>query len=147
MLEEQKNIFRLIETKKTKIKNSRFDLYSTRKNIFGRIIYAGAGTSARIAAQDGSELKPTFDHNRIEYVIAGGNKALLRSIEGAEDNIKEAQLRIKKLKINKNDVLIAVSASGTITLEAVKKAAELKALTIAIVNNNKTKLEDHGYLS
>src|SRR6516164_6012970 len=53
----------------------------------GRLIYVGAGSSGRVAVQDGAELKPTFGwpEERLHFIIAGGNAALLASIEGAED--------------------------------------------------------------
>ena len=54
----------------------------------GRLVYAGAGTSGRIAIQDGAELRPTYDwpDDRIVFVMAGGMQAVLQSVEGAEDD-------------------------------------------------------------
>ncbi|MCH1464456.1 MAG: N-acetylmuramic acid 6-phosphate etherase, partial [Alphaproteobacteria bacterium] len=68
-------------------------------HINGRLIYIGAGTSARIAVQDGSELLPTFDWPaaRIDYLIAGGLEALVRPVEGAEDDIEAAIDGVKAL--------------------------------------------------
>ena len=59
----------------------------------GRLIYAGAGTSGRIGVQDGVELFPTFNwpNNMLDYIIAGGNKAILKAVENAEDNIIAAK--------------------------------------------------------
>ena len=56
----------------------------------GRLVYAGAGTSGRVAVQDGAELPPTFDwpHDQLVFAMAGGNSALIRSAEGAEDDEK-----------------------------------------------------------
>src|SRR6516164_5180804 len=58
----------------------------------GRLVYAGAGTSGRLAVQDGAELMPTFSwpQDRLLLLIAGGKDALLRSIEGAEDAVDQA---------------------------------------------------------
>jgi N-acetylmuramic acid 6-phosphate etherase len=58
----------------------------------GRLVYAGAGASGRLAVQDGAELHPTFGwpRERLSYVIAGGEPALVRSIEGAEDDTAAA---------------------------------------------------------
>src|ERR1700756_5917544 len=55
----------------------------------GRLIYVGAGTSARVAVQDGAELTPTFawPQERIRFIIAGGSSAFITSIEGAEDDV------------------------------------------------------------
>src|SRR5436853_5261644 len=58
----------------------------------GRLIYAGAGTSGRLAVQDGAELVPTFSwpQDRLVLLMAGGREALLKSIEGAEDEVEQA---------------------------------------------------------
>src|SRR6202011_478581 len=58
----------------------------------GRLVYAGAGTSGRLAVQDGAEWMPTFSwpDDRLLLLIAGGNEALLRSVEGAEDQFEHA---------------------------------------------------------
>ena len=81
----------------------------------GRLVYAGAGTSGRLAVQDGAELLPTFGwpQDRLLLLIAGGREALLRSVEGAEDDIEEAVRNIRQSEINAKDALIAVAASGT----------------------------------
>src|ERR1044072_1309635 len=64
----------------------------------GRIIYVGAGTSGRLAAQDGAELMPTFSwpRDRLLLVIAGGPAALTQSIEGAEDQADEGARLIRE---------------------------------------------------
>ena len=61
-------------------------------NASGRIIYAGAGTSARVGLQDGVELLPTFNwpKKRVDFIIAGGNEAILNAVENAEDDMMEA---------------------------------------------------------
>ena len=58
----------------------------------GRLIYVGAGTSARVAVQDGAELTPTFawPKERLRFVVAGGESALAASVEGAEDDVADA---------------------------------------------------------
>jgi N-acetylmuramic acid 6-phosphate etherase len=106
----------------------------------GRLIYAGAGTSGRLAAQDGAELVPTFNwpEDRLRLVMAGGHEALLRSVEGAEDNVQQAIALIKQLSITTTDVLIAVAASGTtpFTLTCLREAKRRGALTVGIANND-----------
>ena len=113
-------------------------------HINGRLIYVGAGTSARIAVQDGSELLPTFDWPaaRIDYLIAGGLEALVRSVEGAEDDIEAAIDGVKALEISTGDVVIALAASGetAFTIAAVDSAKRAGALTIGIANNRNTGL-------
>src|SRR2546427_12729973 len=81
----------------------------------GRLVYAGAGTSGRLAVQDGAELMPTFSWpaERLVLLMAGGPEALLRSVEGAEDEVGLAQRLVGRHVIDRNDVLIAVAASGT----------------------------------
>ncbi|MBV9520243.1 MAG: N-acetylmuramic acid 6-phosphate etherase [Hyphomicrobiales bacterium] len=105
----------------------------------GRLIYAGAGTSARVAVQDGVELSPTFDWSqaRIGFAIAGSDKALWCSIEGAEDSEEDAKSRIRDLDLGEHDVVIGIAASGTTpyTVAALTEARRRGALTIGIANN------------
>jgi N-acetylmuramic acid 6-phosphate etherase len=110
----------------------------------GRLIYAGAGTSGRLAAQDGAELVPTFDwpEDRLVFLIAGGHDALLRSIEGAEDNVQHAIALIEQHAITPSDVLVAVAASGTtpFTLTCLREGKRRGALTVGIANNSASPL-------
>jgi N-acetylmuramic acid 6-phosphate etherase len=110
----------------------------------GRLVYVGAGTSARVAVQDGAELMPTFAWplERIHFVIAGGESAFTTSIEGAEDDIADAVRQIDDARLSKSDVVIAVAASGTtpFTVAALQRAGELGAVTIGIANNAGTAL-------
>ena len=105
----------------------------------GRLVYAGAGTSGRIAVQDGAELPPTFNwpRDRLVFAVAGGMEALTRSIEGAEDDIAAAERAIGDAGVGPNDIVIGVAASGTTpyTIAAVTKARALGALTVAITSN------------
>jgi N-acetylmuramic acid 6-phosphate etherase len=114
----------------------------------GRLIYAGAGTSGRLAVQDGAELMPTFSWpaDRLVLLIAGGEKALTQAIEGAEDEVKHAQALIKRHNVAKSDVLIAVAASGTtpFTLACLRSARRQGALTIGIANNPGTPILDEA---
>ena len=108
----------------------------------GRLVYVGAGTSGRLAVQDGAELVPTFSwpQERLLLLIAGGTEALLRSIEGAEDAVDQAIRLIREHGIGAADVLIAVAASGTtpFTLSCLREARRRHALTIGIANNRDT---------
>ena len=105
----------------------------------GRIIYAGAGTSGRLAVQDGAELMPTFSwpQDRLVLLIAGGREALMRSVEGAEDEVDHAERLVRQHAIDAKDVLIAVAASGTtpFTLACMRQASRQGAMTIGIANN------------
>lgn len=110
----------------------------------GRLVYAGAGTSGRLAVQDGAELMPTFSwpEQRLVLLIAGGKDALLRSVEGAEDEIGHAERVIREHVIDSKDVLIGVAASGTtpFTVACLREAKLRGALTIGIANNRGTPL-------
>jgi len=110
----------------------------------GRLIYVGAGTSGRLAVQDGAELVPTFNWppERLLLLIAGGSAALLRATEGAEDETAHAVRLIQEHRIASPDVLIAVAASGTtpFTLACLREAKRRGALTIGIANNRDTPL-------
>lgn len=105
----------------------------------GRLVYAGAGTSGRIAVQDGVELGPTFGwpQARLVYLLAGGIEALSRSIEGAEDDAPAAMAALHDAGIGGGDVVIGVAASGRtpFTLAVIEAARGAGALTIAIANN------------
>lgn len=110
----------------------------------GRLIYAGAGTSGRLAVQDGAELMPTFNwpQDRLLLLIAGGSDALLRSVEGAEDEVEQGVRAVAAYAVGPRDVLIAVAASGTtpFTLACLQEAKRRAALTIGIANNPGTPL-------
>jgi N-acetylmuramic acid 6-phosphate etherase len=110
----------------------------------GRLVYAGAGTSGRLAVQDGAELMPTFNWpaQRLVLLIAGGNDAMVRSVEGAEDDNEYAERVVREHVIDNKDVLIAVAASGTtpFTLTCLRECKRRGALTIGIANNHGTPL-------
>lgn len=108
----------------------------------GRLVYAGAGTSGRLAVQDGAELMPTFSwpRDRLLLLIAGGYEAMVQAVEGAEDEIEHARDLVEHHRIGKDDVLIAVAASGTtpFTLACLREAQRSGAWTIGIANNRDT---------
>ncbi len=108
----------------------------------GRLIYAGAGTSGRLAVQDGAELMPTFSwpEDRLLLFMAGGRDAMTRAIEGAEDDLEHAKRLVEDHDVGPMDVLIAVAASGTtpFTLACLREGKKRGALTIGIANNPDT---------
>ena len=108
----------------------------------GRLVYVGAGTSGRLAVQDGAELVPTFSwpQERLLLLIAGGRNALLRSVEGAEDAVDQAHRLAQQHEIGADDVVIAVAASGTtpFTVSCLNEAKRRGALTIGVANNRDT---------
>jgi N-acetylmuramic acid 6-phosphate etherase len=110
----------------------------------GRLVYAGAGTSGRLAIQDGAELLPTFGWpaDRLLLLLAGGDDALLRAVEGAEDDVEFAEQLVRQHNLGSRDVLIAVAASGTtpFTVAALREARRAGTVTIGIANNRDTPL-------
>lgn len=80
----------------------------------GRLIYIGAGTSGRLGVLDAVECPPTFSvsHQQVIGVLAGGEKAMYKAVEGAEDNTQLAINDLTQLKINHNDVVVGIAASG-----------------------------------
>lgn len=105
----------------------------------GRIVYVGAGTSGRVAVQDGAELTPTFawPKERVRFIVAGGDSAFVTSIEGAEDDVDDAVSQINAARLTPQDVVIAVAASGTtpFTVAALRQASSFGAVAIGVANN------------
>lgn len=81
----------------------------------GRLFYIGSGTSGRLGVVDASECPPTFgvDYDLVIGIIAGGDKAIKKSIENAEDDFFQGWKDLKKYNVNKNDFVIGIAASGT----------------------------------
>jgi N-acetylmuramic acid 6-phosphate etherase len=110
----------------------------------GRLIYVGAGTSGRIAALDASECPPTFNvpTKAIQYVMAGGDKALGRASEINEDMRPLALRDLARRKLGKKDVVAGISASGRTpyTVAALEYARRKGARTIAVVCNRQSEM-------
>ena len=115
------------------------DAAAQRLGASGRLIYAGAGTSGRIAVQDGAELLPTFGwpSERTVFALAGGQGALIAAVEDAEDNATDGVAQIAFADTGPNDVVIGVSASGStpFTLGAIGEARKRGSLTIGLACN------------
>src|SRR5690349_12970007 len=90
----------------------------------GRLIYVGTGTSGRIAALDAAECPPTFgtDPRIVDFVIAGGERALARAVEASEDSGRLGEQEIARKKPGKKDIVVGIAASGRtpFTIAAVK---------------------------
>jgi N-acetylmuramic acid 6-phosphate etherase len=110
----------------------------------GRLVYVGAGTSGRVAVQDGVELNPTFGWpwDRLVFAMAGGTVALMQAVENAEDDYEAGAKAMLEAEVSKDDVVIGVAASGRTpyTLGALTAARANNALTIGISNNPETPL-------
>jgi N-acetylmuramic acid 6-phosphate etherase len=100
----------------------------------GRLIYVGAGTSGRLGVLDASECPPTFrtDPDQVQGVIAGGQEAMFRAIEGAEDDAAAGAAAVEVRAVGKDDVVCGIAAGGTTpyVLGALRRAAERGAKTI-----------------
>ena len=109
----------------------------------GRLIYVGAGTSGRIAALDAVECQPTFNTDRVHFIIAGGPKALASASEISEDDSQSGRQEMSRRKPTKQDVVIGIASSGRtpFTVAALAEARRRGARTIALTCNPNSPLE------
>src|SRR5262245_53110881 len=105
----------------------------------GKLFYTGTGTSGRLGVLDASECPPTFGVSRelVQGVIAGGNEALVRAIEAAEDDPEQAAGDLQARSLSNRDVLVGISASGNTpyTLGAIEYAKRVGAAAISLTCN------------
>ena len=104
----------------------------------GRLFYIGAGTSGRLGILDASEIPPTYGvHDKVIGLIAGGDTAIRKAVEDAEDNLQQAWKDLKQYNISSNDFLIGIAASGTTpyVLGGLQMAKQNKVSTGCIVCN------------
>jgi len=117
----------------------------------GRLIYVGAGTSGRLAALDASECPPTFNTapRTVQFVIAGGTKALHTATEASEDSRQLGQREMAKRKPGKHDVVVGIAASGRtpFTVAAIEYARRHGAKTIAVTCNAASPLEKAAHIA
>ncbi len=115
------------------------DAIAERMNNGGRLFYIGAGTSGRLGIVDASECPPTFGvpHGMVVGIIAGGDSAIRKAVEFAEDSIEQAWLDISEHQPNSNDTVIGIAASGTTpyVIGGLTSAKKMGLLTGAIVCN------------
>lgn len=107
----------------------------------GRLLYVGAGTSGRMAVLDAAECPPTFGvaPRVVQALIAGGRTAITGAVEGAEDSVANAVRDLRAKKINRDDVVVGIAASGTTPYvrSALAFARKRGAATVAITSNRK----------
>ena len=112
----------------------------------GRLFYIGAGTSGRLGIVDASECPPTFgvSHGLVVGLIAGGDSAIRKAVEFAEDSSEEGWSDLQKHAIGETDILVGIAASGTTpyVIGAVKKAREAGILTACITCNEGSPLAE-----
>jgi N-acetylmuramic acid 6-phosphate etherase len=117
----------------------------------GRLIYVGAGTSGRIAALDAAEIPPTFNTkpDAVQFLIAGGEKALASETEASEDDTQLARKEMAKRKPTKHDVVLGIASSGRtpFTVAALEYARHRGAKTIALTCNRNSPLERSAHFA
>lgn len=115
------------------------DLIAARLAKGGRLIYVGSGTSGRIGALDASECQPTFgvDAETVQFLLAGGERALVRAAESSEDSAELGRNDIAARKPGKRDVVVGIAASGftPYTIAALEYAGSRGAATVGIACN------------
>ena len=127
------------------------DLIAASLSHGGRLIYVGTGTSGRIAALDAAECPPTFDTDPdlVQYIIAGGPKALGAATEADEDSRTLGRREIARRKPRKHDVVVGVAASGRtpFTVAALEYARARGAKTVAVTCNRNSQLEKAAHIA
>jgi N-acetylmuramic acid 6-phosphate etherase len=122
------------------------EVAAERLRMGGRLYYAGAGTSGRLAVLDAVECVPTFSvsPDLVRAIIAGGTAALTRSVEGAEDDTDLARSDVEVAGVGAGDIFVGLAASGTTpwAVAAIEAARERGAVTAAIANNEPAPLLD-----
>jgi N-acetylmuramic acid 6-phosphate etherase len=110
----------------------------------GRLFYIGAGTSGRLGIVDASECPPTFgvSFDLVNGIIAGGDTAIRKAVENAEDNTNQAWLDLQQQNITNKDIVIGIAASGTTpyVISGLKKCQENDIVTASISCNQKSPL-------
>jgi len=117
----------------------------------GRLIYVGTGTSGRIAALDAAECPPTFntDPKMVQFIIAGGSRALAEATEASEDSRKLGREAMAKKKPRSHDVVVGVAASGRtpFTIAAIEYARSQGAKAVAVACNRNSPLERAAHIA
>ncbi|GHF83430.1 N-acetylmuramic acid 6-phosphate etherase [Thalassotalea marina] len=110
----------------------------------GRLIYIGAGTSGRLGVLDAVECPPTFTvtDKQVTALIAGGESAMYKAVEGAEDDPQLAITELKQKHLTKDDVVVGIAASGRTpyTISALKYAKEVGATAVGVACNPQSEL-------
>ncbi|MBE0588830.1 MAG: N-acetylmuramic acid 6-phosphate etherase [Hydrogenophaga sp.] len=117
----------------------------------GRLIYAGAGTSGRLGVLDAVECVPTFSVPRelVQGVLAGGYKAMMESVEGAEDSAEGGRADLLALGLTAHDTVVGIAASGRTpyVIGALRAAREMGAATVAVSCNAPAPILDEAEIA
>ncbi len=105
----------------------------------GRLFYIGSGTSGRLGIVDASELPPTYglEHGKVIGIIAGGDAAIRKAVEFAEDDAEQGFKDLQSFNVNSGDVVLGITASGTTpyVVNAMQRCKENKILAIGLTCN------------
>jgi N-acetylmuramic acid 6-phosphate etherase len=157
-LMESKDILRLINNEDKKVPlavelciepmSEAVDCIVDAFNKGGRLIYIGAGTSGRLGILDAVECPPTFSvsSDQVVGLIAGGDKAIYKAVEGAEDNIEQGEQDLIDIEFSQNDVLVGIAASGRTpyVIGALDYANKVGAKTVCVVCNTNSEMSKHA---
>lgn len=150
MNEENYNAVKAVEAELKSIETAVINITKALKHS-GRLFYIGAGTSGRLGVLDAAECPPTFgvDYDRVIGIIAGGDSALRKASEGAEDDPQAGIEELKRYMLNENDVVVGISAAGgaAYVVNAVKYAASVGCCTIGITSNKESPLDKISEIS
>ena len=146
MNEEDKTVPTAIEKELDKITEA-IEIVKDKISRGGRLIYLGAGTSGRLGILDAVECVPTFSTtDEVLGIIAGGEKAFVKAVEGAEDSLTLAQEDLKKINFSQNDVIFGIAASGRTpyVIGALKYAESVGAKKITLSCNKNAKISKYA---
>jgi N-acetylmuramic acid 6-phosphate etherase len=142
---EDKTVALSVEKQLSQIENL-IDAIVPKMKKGGRLFYLGAGTSGRLGVIDASECPPTFgvDHGLVIGIMAGGDKAMRKAVEFAEDSTELGWKNLTEHAINTNDVVVGIAASGTTpyVIAALKKCQEENITTACIVCNESSPVSE-----
>jgi N-acetylmuramic acid 6-phosphate etherase len=115
----------------------------------GRLVYLGAGTSGRLGALDAAEALPTFATDRVVAVLAGAPASLTHSVEGVEDDPRQAVRDLQKIKFNRRDLLVGIAASGRTpyVLGGMRYARRLGAKVVGLTSNPDAPMKNLAHVS
>lgn len=137
MNEEDKKVAHAVEKELIFIEKA-VDLIYEAMSAGGRLIYCGCGTSGRLGILDAVECPPTFgtDPELVQGIIAGGIGAIVKAVEGAEDNYSLGEEDLRTIKFSSKDVLVGIAASGRTpyVIGAVRYAKEIGAGTVSLTS-------------
>lgn len=145
--EEDKKVALAVERAKEDIAKA-VDVIAESMNRGGRLIYIGAGSSGRLGILDASECPPTFGvgYETVQGIIAGGNMAVFKAVEGAEDDEELGKRDLMEKNISKLDVVCGIAASGRTpyVIGAMKYAREVGAAVLSVTMNDESELKKYA---